>query len=246
MSTSDAAMVRRAVATGQWQMPWSKAARAAGLIGAAEDLVAFDEVPAVGLVAVIDAVVAERAERPAPVEIVWTGPEPAAAASRDTAAVVESMLRQARREVLLSSFSFDVVHDPKRSIFLPLSEVMAEHGVEAHVFYDVAWVAKRVGKAPQLLSAASAFLGIYWPFRGPQPKVYFDPRGLEDSAISNMHAKMVVVDRRHVLVGSANLTDRGTTRSIELGVKMDDPDLAERLVEHWFGATHAGRFQAAT
>lgn len=237
-------MVRRAVATGQWQMPWSAAARSAGLIGAAADLVAFDEVPAVGLVAVIDAVLAERAERPAPAEIVWTGPEPVVAASRDTAAVVEGMLRQARSEVLLSSFSFDVVHDPKQSIFLPLSEVMAEHGVEAHVFYDVAWVANRVGRAPRQLSEPGAFLDIYWPFQGPRPRVYFDPRGLDEPVISNMHAKMVVVDRRHVLIGSANLTDRGTTRSIELGVKMDDPDLAGRLVEHWFGAMHAGRFRS--
>jgi phosphatidylserine/phosphatidylglycerophosphate/cardiolipin synthase-like enzyme len=245
MSTSDAETVRRAVAQGLWQMPWSKVARAAGLSAAAEDLSAFDDVPAAGLIAVIDAVIAERADRPAPAEIVWTGPEPVASASRDTAAVVEGMLRQARREVLLSSFSFDVVNDPKESIFLPLSEVMAAHGVQAHVFYDVAWVAKRVGKTPHQLSEAKAFLDVYWPFEAPRPRLYFDPRGLEEPAVSNMHAKMVVVDRRHVLIGSANLTDRGTTRSIELGVKLDDPELAERLIEHWFGAIHAGRFHRA-
>ena len=78
------------------------------------------------------------------------------------------------------------------------------------------------------------------------PDLYFDPRALEQGPPCSMHAKMLVADRRFVLVGSANLTDRGQTRNIELGVKLDDPSLAERIAEHWMGAVANGWFRACS
>lgn len=50
-----------------------------------------------------------------------------------------------------------------------------------------------------------------------------------------MHAKMVVVDRRFVLFGSANLTDRGQTRNIELA--LGEPFTASSLLS--FGSRAA-------
>ena len=39
---------------------------------------------------------------------------------------------------------------------------------------------------------------------------------------------------------SANFTDRGQTRNIEMGVLVDDPGLANRLVHQWRGLIESG------
>jgi len=41
-------------------------------------------------------------------------------------------------------------------------------------------------------------------------------------------------------VTSANFTDRGQTRNIEMGVLVDDPGLANRLVHQWRGLIEPG------
>ena len=89
------------------------------------------------------------------------------------------------------------------------------------------------------------FFKLYWPFGPPLPRLYFDARLLQPGPYCSLHAKAVVVDGRHVLVGSANLTDRGQTRNIELGVKIDDVALAERVVSHFAGAVASGAFKPA-
>jgi phosphatidylserine/phosphatidylglycerophosphate/cardiolipin synthase-like enzyme len=50
----------------------------------------------------------------------------------------------------------------------------------------------------------------------------------------------VVVDERFTLIGSANFTDRGRTRNIEVGVLIDDPDFARQLVRQWQGLVNEG------
>jgi phosphatidylserine/phosphatidylglycerophosphate/cardiolipin synthase-like enzyme len=46
---------------------------------------------------------------------------------------------------------------------------------------------------------------------------------------ASLHAKCVVVDGRLVFVTSANFTDRGQTRNVEVGVVLDEPRLAAVL-----------------
>ena len=59
----------------------------------------------------------------------------------------------------------------------------------------------------------------------------------------SLHAKCVVVDEAISLVTSANFTDRGQDRNIELGVQVHDAAFAHRLVEHWRSALAAGVFR---
>jgi phosphatidylserine/phosphatidylglycerophosphate/cardiolipin synthase-like enzyme len=47
-----------------------------------------------------------------------------------------------------------------------------------------------------------------------------------------LHAKLLVVDRRRALVGSANLTHRALTANLEAGVLIEDYDLAAELDDH--------------
>jgi phosphatidylserine/phosphatidylglycerophosphate/cardiolipin synthase-like enzyme len=45
-----------------------------------------------------------------------------------------------------------------------------------------------------------------------------------------MHAKLVVVDEAHVLIGSANFTQHGQQRNIEAGALIHDAAFAKQLV----------------
>lgn len=47
-----------------------------------------------------------------------------------------------------------------------------------------------------------------------------------------LHAKLLIVDGRRALVGSANLTHRALTANLEAGVLIEDPDLAGGLEKH--------------
>ena len=44
---------------------------------------------------------------------------------------------------------------------------------------------------------------------------------------------------QHALVGSANFTDRGQTRSFEVGALIDDKDFASALSAQWRGLISA-------
>lgn len=62
----------------------------------------------------------------------------------------------------------------------------------------------------------------------------------EEHVFASLHAKCVVVDERWVLVTSANFTDRGQTRNVEVGVLLDDAGFAgvleAQFVGGWFEA----------
>jgi hypothetical protein len=233
------------VESGRAQPPWSTSF-AFDLPSIAAVLARLNGVPASGIVALISAVLEERRVMPHLTEIVWTGPEPAGATTRDTAAVVAGMFRDAQREVLVSCYSLDAKGDAARSLFAPLHAAMLARGVNTTIFFDVEWCAKAAGTSRVEATKPNIFMKLYWPFGPPFPSLYFDPRAVQPGQPCSMHAKMVIADRRFVLVGSANLTDRGLTRNIELGVKLDDVALAERIAEHWMGAVAIGAFQRCT
>lgn len=227
---------------GQAMPPWS-GSFALALPSAATALAPLDAIAAEGVTALLSAVLEERRGRAPATEIVWTGPEPVAATSRDTAAVVAGMFRDAHSEVLVSVFALDVAKDPAHALFAPLHATMSARSIQVSIFFDVERCADAADVSRTEAASGAPFLKLYWPFDPPYPALYFDPRSLEAGPPSSMHAKVVVADRRFVLVGSANLTDRGQTRNVELGVRLDDPSLGQRIAEQWMGAVTSGGFR---
>lgn len=220
------------------QQPWSNGlamARPAMVPWAAQ----LDGLPEVAVQAVLRAVLAEREAQREPPEMVWTGPEGAASTARDTSAVVANMLQRARKEVLLASYVFGST----KGIFQPLHDVMTAYGVRAMIFIDVTSTAEFCSVSTEAATRPDVFLGKHWPFGPPFPDLYFDPRALEPGKPPLQHAKVVVVDRRWILVGSANLTEAAMTRNVELGVMLDDPQLAAQVAEHWVAAAAGNKFR---
>lgn len=173
-----------------------------------------------GALAAIQAVLAERGGRPAPAELVWTGPEARSSSARDTAVVLRDLFRRAERTVLLAGFAFDHAAD----VLKPLHEALGR-GVACRLFADA--------------QVAHEFLRLHWPFGPPFPELYaFTP---EQGVFASLHAKCVVVDERWVFVTSANFTDRGQSRNVEVGVLLDDARLAGVLEAQFVGGAWFSR-----
>ena len=94
-------------------------------------------------------------------------------------------------------------------------------------------------------SEVGRFLSVEWPWT-PKPAVYVDPRtaaAAKARLYASMHAKCIVVDERWALVGSANFTNRGQTRNIEVGALIDDPAFARAVVSQFRSAMACGVFR---
>ncbi|MEZ4364017.1 MAG: DISARM system phospholipase D-like protein DrmC [Kofleriaceae bacterium] len=184
-----------------------------------------------GLEAVLRVAISERTTRPVPrLELVWTGPEAKVSHARDTAVVVRELFGRARHAVIVAGYSFT----GGRDIFAPLHAAMRDRAVAASLFLHIDDVAGRSGE-DAARAGARAFLRDNWPFEGPAPAIYYDPRTVAPGSTLNLHAKCIVVDARWALVGSANFTHNAHARNIEVGVLIDDPAFASSLASQWRG-----------
>ena len=184
--------------------------------------------PQIGIV--MDLLATERARQQADedrIQMVWTGPDQEGPSVRDTGVVARELLGQAERSLLITTFSvsrgsmtFAPVHqamerNPTLNVTLILHVDMSEHSL----FRD---------------RAATAFAEEFWSAKWPwpqRPKVYYDPRGIAEHRMDRalQHAKCIVSDSERVFVTSANYTESGHLRNVELGVVIRDRILARRV-----------------
>ena len=231
LSTVPTALVERLrdlVANGAVEVPISAVGlRLAGLGGMAEHASVLKTFEAATLLVLLEAVLAERFRGlKRPLELVWTGPDSRTSQARDTAVVVRALFQDAKHSVTVAGFRFD--HGS--SLLSPLHEAMKERGVQCRIYGDTA-------EAKELVQRN-------WPFGPPWPEVYgFVP---PPEVFASLHAKCVVVDNHLVLVTSANFTERGQERNVEVGVLADDARLAEALERELLAATSAGHFARVT
>ncbi|MEO0460580.1 MAG: DISARM system phospholipase D-like protein DrmC [Myxococcota bacterium] len=173
--------------------------------------------------------------------LVWTAPEVAKTKARATTAVVLELFSQARAEVFIAGYEFD--HGA--TLFEPLNEVMETAAVSTRIVLDVpAPPSAKVALDSYLALRARRFLDKNWPFSGAMPELYFYSKAVEPRSYASAHAKCAVVDRRHVMVGSANFTRRGHSRNLEVGVLLDDASFAETLLTQFEQLIESGQLAA--
>lgn len=189
-------------------------------------------------IAILEVARAERAQRKPSPELVWTGPEGAASTARDTAVVLKQLFEQARTRVVLAGYSFDHARD----VLEPLHRSMCEHGVEALFFVHIPQATTlREPLEQHARQELAEFRVKTWPFGPPYPRVYYDKRALVPGPPwCSLHAKCVAVDGKRAFVSSANFTERGQERNIEVGVLVEDRAFAEFLTAQWLGLIAAG------
>jgi phosphatidylserine/phosphatidylglycerophosphate/cardiolipin synthase-like enzyme len=181
---------------------------------------------------ILEATLSEREGRRAGPELVWTGPEAPAGTARDTAIVLRQLFESAREAVILAGYSFDHAED----VLAPLHRSMQTHGVEARFFVDIPQIQRAEEHAAHLARHLGSFVSENWPFGDPHPRIYYDKRALQPGPpFCNLHAKCVVVDGAKAFVSSANFTQRGHERNIEVGVLIEDTSFASFLAGQWLG-----------
>jgi hypothetical protein len=231
ISSEDLALLRAMLESGDLGAPLSQKRLSASSLERLGDDAAFlfglDRDQALRVITVL---LADRANRPSPPELVWTGPEGANADSRDTEVVVRRLFEGATKEVIVAGYSFD--HGER--IFAPLYEVMKARGVKATFVLDLAGQARIASEMDDFArEKIVAFLGTNWPWGDPRPAIYYDPRTIMPKVYASMHAKCIVVDDARALITSANFTSRAQSRNIEVGVLVEQASFAKELAEHW-------------
>ncbi len=161
-------------------------------------------------------------------DLVLSGPEAPGIATRDTAAVMHSLLAEAKQEVLLVGYT---IHNAKQ-LFEPLAlRLEVEPGLRVWCCLDIKRERNDTSPPSEIVRRfAHDFATRHWPWN-PKPEVYYDPRSLEPHGQrrSSLHAKCVVVDRRAALITSANFTEAAQERNIECGVIIRSTTQVERI-----------------
>lgn len=184
VSLPDLESLAKSLDEGELSGPITAAAlQSRGLGHLAHDLEPYAELERGALLAVLEAVFAERHYRSAPkLTLVWTGDDPGIGHSRYTRIVLPELFQNAREHVLIAGYSFDA----GEALFGPLHESMSSHGTSATFFVDIHQLvdrlkdtAKVAGKDWGLLSsplsaatstdsrgqaAVTLFYKLMWPF----------------------------------------------------------------------------------
>ncbi|KIG17616.1 hypothetical protein DB30_03097 [Enhygromyxa salina] len=193
------------------------------------------------LVAVLDTLLGERdrAERERP-RLLWTGPEAPGSGALDTRVKLLELISGARDSVFWAGYRFD-----DKSLLAPLYERMCTRRLNVTMVLEVTSDSKdRRSREQKIDATVRAFFTNVWTWKDLAPTLYIDPRTVGWNAdpehrnggfFAQMHAKTVVVDAEHCIVGSANFTNAGTTRNIEAGVVLSSPEFARTLLGQWQG-----------
>jgi len=233
LSASELRGLRDRIAAGSIGLPLTSAGlQAAGLGGKPWVVGCLAGLDGTGVAAALDLVIAERSHGPHPsLDLVWTGPEAASSTARDTGVVMREMFAQARSRVLIAGYAFDT----GAALFEPLHKNMVEHQVRLQMFLNIPRADRGADPARRAQAFVQQLLIDNWPWQDRLPEFFYDPRTVEPNSVESLHAKCVVVDERITLIGSANSTDRGQTRNIEVGVLIDDGSFGRQVTLQWQG-----------
>ena len=230
--------LRDKIEMGYLELPLSQAGlAAAGMADVSPYIACLEKSSKEGLLLLLNAVLAEReGNLNSRIDLVWTGPEAKASTARDTRVVMRELFEAARKRVLIAGYRFDNGED----LFAPLHRNMERHGVSVQIFLDIPAPQKGTNVEEHIDDYIKSFRRTNWPFPGPSPSLFYDPRTLQRGPWASIHAKCVCIDDRTALVGSANFTERGQTRNIEMGVLIQDHDFARRVSSQWQNLVNLG------
>jgi cardiolipin synthase A/B len=166
------------------------------------------------------AVAAERLHGQQSIEVVWTGPLSDVSTNRFTAITVTDLIAESQKELLLVTY---MVHRDR--VLTEALTAAAERGVTITLVYE------RHEDNRQFSSEAVPFPGLnairlHWP-RASRP------------SRAALHAKVMVVDNRVALVGSANLTGQAMEANLECGILIRGGPQPRAIRDHITGLTIA-------
>ena len=149
-----------------------------------------------------------------------------------------SLFEEAKEEVFISSYVFYQAAD----FFKILAEKLdADPRFQVTFVVDLSHRRHAPNEPVSLIakSFATNFRTEHW--RGKRsPVIWHDPRCFESPPGGILHAKTVIIDRKSVLITSANFTEAAQSRNIEVGVLLRQPAAAARLYAYFHGLMSTG------
>lgn len=164
------------------------------------------------------AAAAGRRSRP-----VWTGPQ-AVGEQRLTASTIHGLLTAATERVLLVSYAAYTLKQVADDL-----TAAVERGCVVDVVFETSQDGSGYDGPATPFGAVAGIRRWRWP-------------GDQRPAHAALHAKLLVIDGRRALIGSANLTNRALCDNLEAGLLVRDPDVAASLEEHVRALMRAGTF----
>ena len=178
------------------------------------------------------------------IDLVTTGPEAPGITNRDTGVVVRGLFAKADKSVLVAGYAIY----QGAQVFQALAERMeAIEALDVKFFLNIHRPDNDTSEVSILIRKYMNRLRDHqWPQGCRLPDVYYDPRSLALDKRSSLHAKCVVVDQEVVFVSSANFTNAGQERNIEVGLLVRSPVVARQLTQHFVMLMDAGLMQKAS
>jgi len=159
---------------------------------------------------------AARRSRP-----VWTGPN-ATGEQRLTASTLHGLLAAATKRVLLVSFAAYTLEQVADDL-----AAAVDRGCVVDVVFETSKDSSTYHGPATPFGAVPGIRRWRWP-------------GDARPVGAALHAKLLVIDGRRALIGSANLTKRALSDNLEAGLLVRDPDVASSLEGHVRGLMSAG------
>lgn len=164
-------------------------------------------------------------------ELVWSGPSVRGAGYRSTEQVMKEMLGRAATSVLILSYAARDVVSLREQLVAAAGRGAIVSMVLEH--YDalrkVPWDQHLRDLGHEVLSRSKV---LVWPLE----------RRCEGGGgvRGSLHAKCLVIDRKELLLTSANWTTSAMERNIEMGIRSTDPGLSQRVHQQIEGLVAGG------
>jgi len=188
------------------------------------------------LIDVLKAASSEQQESDEDAELVWTGPDAGHPTARRTQPVLNELLEWASRRVTIIGYSLFLGGPATRDLLGRLGE-LSTRGVNIEFIVD-----RRYSGWDGAGAAGHSVREIqeHWPKGRRRPVIR--SWASHDNASAKLHAKVVIVDSRDLLVTSANLTGAGLGDNLELGVRLRGKVAAD-CSAHFDSLVTAGFFE---
>ncbi len=148
------------------------------------------------------------------VDLVITAPRSFSLKTKATKDVLENMLRNAERKILLTGYSISSYFDEMINLLIEKSRA----GVFVKIFLNQTDTREQ-NSVKKLMENRSTFLKVYEYVQR------------EDDQMSALHAKVIVTDDIRSLVTSANLSYHGQRGNIEIGTLISSAKIARKIDE---------------
>lgn len=180
------------------------------------------------------------------VQLVTTAPQGDGAVHRDTAVVVQDLLRRARKSVLISTYG---VYGG-REIFQTLAERMdASMELGVRIFVNIERKHGETGSIREIVDRfVHQFREYHWPAQSRLPDIYYDVRSTAEkpSETAVLHAKCIVIDSEELFVTSANFTEAAQSRNVEAGLLVKSSAIADQATRFFDSLIRSGYCHKAT